>query len=346
MKMKKSISLFLVMILMTVAFSQSISAADTIYTYNGYSYTDLDDGNISICGWDNSSELLMIPSTIMGDNVAEIADMSLMNNTYITSVDMSSARYLTRIGMMAFCNCTGLKGTLTVSSRISEIGIGAFQNCSGITKLNYYANNADIPNQCFYKCASLTEVHITDGVTAIGRNAFSACESLTKVRIPRSTTAINESAFNNCSDLVIYCYTDSYAHQYAVDNGYEYVLLDAPAPTEPPTDPPTDPATEPPTETATDPQTEPVTEEPSKTPVEVTFKIGDADGDGEITILDATKIQRYLVGLDKEDMIAIRGISGEENALNIIHATRIQRDVAGFESSYHIGESVTRTIYI
>ena len=39
---------------------------------------------------------------------------------------------------------------------------------------------------------------------------------------------------------------------------------------------------------------------------EGTFPLGDADGDGEITILDATAIQRYLVGLDPDSGIGVR----------------------------------------
>lgn len=67
--------------------------------------------------------------------------------------------------------------------------------------------------------------------------------------------------------------------------------------------------------------------------------IGDADGDGAITVMDATRIQRVLVDLDTVfRAIAERYacITGAE--LNILDATQIQRYLAGFVTKYAIGE--------
>jgi len=77
----------------------------------------------------------------------------------------------------------------------------------------------------------------------------------------------------------------------------------------------------------------------------VTFMLGDADGDNSITVLDATKIQRVLADIDKDDdgMIAFRGAVDGEEILNIMHATYIQRWLADFQVAYSIGEMVTFT---
>ena len=79
-------------------------------------------------------------------------------------------------------------------------------------------------------------------------------------------------------------------------------------------------------------------------PREVTFILGDADGDGFITVVDATKIQRVLVELDEDPdgMIALRAADGE--LLNITHATAIQRYLADYSVSKPIGTKVTRTV--
>ena len=57
---------------------------------------------------------------------------------------------------------------------------------------------------------------------------------------------------------------------------------------------------------------------------------GDADGDGKLTILDATRIQRYLVGLADESEIDKDAADADgDGKITILDATRIQRVIAG-----------------
>nr|WP_316621754.1 leucine-rich repeat protein [uncultured Ruminococcus sp.] len=76
-----------------------------------------------------------------------------------------------------------------------------------------------------------------------------------------------------------------------------------------------------------------------------TFILGDADGDGEVTVSDVTVLQRVLAGMtdDPDGMIALRGtITGDK--LDITHVTMIQRHLANLEydSDVPIGTQVTR----
>ena len=229
MKRKLKNTLLITLAILICALSFINVTADTIYVYNGFSYTLLNGDYISICGWDNSSDDFIVPAQLDGSYVKEIANMGMRNNTFITSLDMGSAYYMTRIGDMAFKGCSNLTGTISVPARITEVGIGAFQGCSSITTANYYASTSNVPTQCFYQCSSLKSASISNGVTSIEKFAFADCISLSEIRIPASVESINPTAFNGCNNLVIYCYTDSYAHQFAEDNGIDYVLLDAPA---------------------------------------------------------------------------------------------------------------------
>lgn len=58
--------------------------------------------------------------------------------------------------------------------------------------------------------------------------------------------------------------------------------------------------------------------------------IGDADSDGQVTILDATRIQRWLADLVKDNQIDKKNADVDyDNQVTIIDATRIQRFIAG-----------------
>jgi hypothetical protein len=67
--------------------------------------------------------------------------------------------------------------------------------------------------------------------------------------------------------------------------------------------------------------------------------LGDADGDGVITVFDATCIQRYLVGLVDEINLAAADVSGD--GIDISDATYIQRYLVSLEVPYAINELVT-----
>ena len=69
------------------------------------------------------------------------------------------------------------------------------------------------------------------------------------------------------------------------------------------------------------------------------YLIGDADGDSEITVLDATTIQRVLAEIitDEDGGVALRGDSNGDG-LDITDATAIQRYLADYPVSVPIGE--------
>ena len=62
---------------------------------------------------------------------------------------------------------------------------------------------------------------------------------------------------------------------------------------------------------------------------ESSVHIGDADGDSDVSILDATRIQRYLAELCKQYDIALKNRAPDgDGEVSILDATRIQRDLA------------------
>lgn len=72
---------------------------------------------------------------------------------------------------------------------------------------------------------------------------------------------------------------------------------------------------------------------------------GDADGDGVVTILDVTRIQRHLVQLSpfiEEENMVVAIVSGDEE-LSIVDATLIQRYLAGMIDRFPVEDTVKPT---
>ena len=203
---------------------------------------------------------------------------------------------------------------------ITSVGEYAFIDTS-ITSVTLEKNITEIKNSAFLNVTTLTDVSLNDNLVSIDKLAFAGCSGLTELTIPASVKEIADNAFVDCDHLTIQCYTDSYAHQYAVSENIPFVLLDAVVPTEPPTEPPTTPVTEPPTEPRM-------------------YMLGDADMDGAITVMDATAIQRVLANytVDEFDEKAAN-VTG--TGLNIVDVSLLQRYLVRLSISYPVGEWYT-----
>ena len=203
-----------------------VTKAETIYEYNGYSYKYLDNGMASICGWDNSSSDFVVPDKVLDTFVLEIDRKGMQRNSFIKSVDFSKATKFLTIGGYAFENCTSIAGTLTLPRKIGFIGDSAFMNCSSLESVNYNANTDTVSRQCFKNCSSLKDVEINAGASEIEAYAFQNCIGLETVTISKTIKKINSTAFNGCPKFTIKGYRDSYAQQFAQDNGYDFYILD------------------------------------------------------------------------------------------------------------------------
>lgn len=103
---------------------------------------------------------------------------------------------------------------------------------------------------------------------------------------------------------------------------------------------PTSPTTTTPVPT-TEPPTAPVpTTEPTTAPT-VSVILGDANGNGIITIADATLIQKVAVGLDTiaDKYIKAADVDGNGD-INIKDATLIQKYIAGIQIEYNVGSAI------
>ena len=247
---------------------------------------------------------IITPRFINGILVIAFADHCFANNATLRSVVTSSP--LWTVGEYAFIDCTALE-SFECNYALNTIKTGAFSGTSSLKNINLEESVITEVMPYTFLNSGIEVIQLPDTCQKLGIYSFAQCYELSKILIPDSVTEIADTAFDRDENLVIYCNTDSYAHEYAEAKGIDYVLLDA--------------------------------------PVDVTYLVGDADGDGIITILDATKIQRLLAAMvnDPEGMIALRGDS-DDNGLDILDATRIQRWLAGFTTECPIGEDATASV--
>ena len=184
------------------------------------------------------------------------------------------------------------------------IGMGAFSGASALKDINLQDTIVTEISDYTFLNSGIEEVAIPSTCTKLGEYSFAQCYLLSKVVIPASVTEIAETAFDRSDNLVIYCYAGSYAEEYATAHDIPYVLIGE----------------------------------------MMTILLGDADGDGEISILDVTVIQRVLVDIisDDDGMIALRSAMEDGEELSITDATVIQRYLAWINVYYPVDTEVTR----
>ena len=299
------LSVVLVFLLTTGTSAKTIDIAPegkTVVTHGDWIIEKINnDTQWQLDSYVGTSDEIVTPWIIDNMLVVAYGDHIFANNTAIRRVITYSPLWI--IGNYAFIDCKNLE-YFQLNGSLYDIGAGAFYGTTALKSINLNESVVKEIKTYTFMNSGLEEVKLPETCTKLGGYSFAQCYQLNKITIPDSVTEIADTAFDKCDNLTIYCYTGSYAQEYAEAQGIPYVLLDAP----------------------------------------VTFILGDADGDNHVTIVDATVIQRVLVELrpDPDGMIALRG-SSDGDKLNVMHATKIQRWLAQFKISEPIGEVVTRT---
>ena len=128
------------------------------------------------------------------------------------------------IGAFAFTECDALTH-VTLPDSVTSIECDAFWDCPALTSINIPDGITAIEDYTFGYCISLTNISLPQSLTSIGYWAFSSCYSLTRLTIPDSVTSIDDEAFDGCSDLLLIAGRNTYAAQYAEENGIPCAYL-------------------------------------------------------------------------------------------------------------------------
>ena len=129
-------------------------------------------------------------------------------------------------------NCRTVNGML-----FSKDGTELLKAPCGLASAAVPEGTVSIAAEAFNDSPKLSSVTLPEGLKNIGKYAFHDCPSLKELTVPESVETIGPKAvgfyYNSethaitpVEDLVIYCWYESAAHKYAVDNDIDYVLLD------------------------------------------------------------------------------------------------------------------------
>ncbi len=230
-------------------------------------------------------DTIVIPDSVQSIGAWAFASTCLTEITIPDSVDAIKER--------TFYNCYWLTNVV-IGNSVTSIDEYAFEYCSNLKSLTIGNSVTSIRDSAFRCCIRLPEVEIPDSVTQIGDNAFEYCEKLDVIVIPESVTSISENAFNEIDNLTIYGYDDSYAEKYAGDNNLNFEVFCIDGGVHVPVTTHGYPATD--TDTGLSDGLHCLScGEILKEQEETIF--ADVDGDGVVTIMDATSAQRYIADL-------------------------------------------------
>ena len=165
---------------------------------------------------------------------------------------------------------------LVVPAGVEEIKALAFYGFTAMTSLTLPSSVKKLGDYAFHDCTGLTEVTLPEGVEDIGRGVFDGCTALTTLSLPSTLTRIDYYGFTDVPLLVnVKCDANPAALSWQNNDG-QFLP-----------------------EKATRFFVEDVTawEEvfPDANVTFVKFKLGDANGDGVVTITDAVAVVDYIL---------------------------------------------------
>lgn len=250
-------------------FSASGACGDQLtWTFGNHTLTITGAGTMNDYVWDAwapwNQYASGITAVIVENGVTSIGDRAFYQFDTMTSVSLPVS--VTSIGEEAFLGCSSLS-SIQLPTSLEYIGEHAFEH-SGLTSISIPASVTNIGNNAFYNTYGLQSIEVStqnqfyasidgvlydktlttllrcpetksgdfivpDSVTTIPDGAFYYCFGLDSVTVPEHVTDIGDDAFEGSRDtllsLTLKVHDNSYAMQYAIDNGMNYELIDVPA---------------------------------------------------------------------------------------------------------------------
>ncbi len=139
-----------------------------------FSCSYLDDGTVTITGYNGKEKNVVIPGSLGGREVTKIEDYAF----YESMIE-----------------------EVTISEGVQVIGENAFFRCKELRKVDFPDTLREIGADAFHSCVMLESITFPEELTKLGSSAFSWCKLITEVKIPKNIKNINEGVFCSCTSL-------------------------------------------------------------------------------------------------------------------------------------------------
>lgn len=265
------------------------------------------------------------------DSVVEIEQCAFEGCTSLTEIEIPEN--VCEIGFDVFSKCSNLREAKINCKNLKVISSGLFAGCTSLEKVNIpdtveiiegHAAGERRYQGAFESCISLNEITLPENFyKCYGWNAFKGCDNLNTIKILNKNKS--DIDFNppwkKClygsgidvingdwgegekkENLVIYGYKNSDAEDFANDRGITFIALD---------------------------------DEPQ-------YIYGDVNLDGEISVTDATAIQKLIIGLyvpeEQTELVNTLADVNNDGVVSILDATCIQKYLVGYNDANRTGE--------
>lgn len=165
--------------------------------------------------YNSGLQSVKLPSTI-----ESIGEKAFPTSTFIDAPTGSFAQRWAHTNNYTYSIEHTIKDSLlTISEGTLRLPARAFLNAD-IINVKFPTTLDTIGEKAFMYCMYLNRVEIPNSVKAILSQAFDCSVNLRKVIVPSSVDSIGEKAF--CHNATLVVEEDSYAHKWAIANGYDY----------------------------------------------------------------------------------------------------------------------------
>lgn len=143
-----------------------------------YFSTSAVDGGVSVTSCDYDGQVIVVPETLYGEKVVEIA-------------------------FGAFSSMT-MEGVV-IPDTVEVLGVGAFEMCHELKYVHLGSGLKSVDSMAFDNCTSLVLVEFPEGMKMFTGTAFNNCDVLTEVIVPASVDDIPLGIMNppTCPNAVI-----------------------------------------------------------------------------------------------------------------------------------------------